>query len=524
MRSPFWRDEVATGAVLVASYLGGLAGYLGGLPMLVVGSAVLFAVALLSVVRMLDRVRVQARTVEDQSQRLDEAVDVVRLLENELRHQGLHDRLTGLPNRGLLDDRVEHALRGSARSSGAVAVLFCDLDGFKTVNDSLGPRIGDKLLAVVGKRICSVVRTEDTVARLGGDEFAIVMSDVHDPQVAHNVAERVVSAVRRPIDISDHPIAVSISVGLAFGDVGKSAEVLLSEADAAMYAAKTGGKDRAVAFAEPMRTAIVRRMALRNSFAESLHGGEFYLQYQPHMSLRDSRLEGFEALVRWRHPEHGEIEPGEFIPLAEETGFIIPLGRWILETACLAGASWQQDAPGSPTLSVNVSARQLQNSHFVDDLKAALSYSGLAPSQLILEATESMLMVDPDDTAKVLHRAKDLGVRIAIDDFGTGYSSLGYLRQFPVDAIKIDKSFIEPLADPVNGEDALVSAILLLAQQLHLSTIAEGIETETQLRSLIRIGYTSGQGDLLSRPLDRDAAADLVRARSAGGHRRADAH
>ncbi len=511
VRTAFWRGEIATAAVLVLSYVGGVVGYLLDAPILIVVSALLLAAAMLYLIRMLYRLQERTGDLDEQALRMQEAVAVVRLLENELRHQGLHDSLTGLPNRTLLDDRLEHALRGSVRASGAVAVLVCDLDGFKNVNDSLGHRAGDGLLAVVAKRICSVVRTGDTVARMGGDEFTIVMADVVDPQVALNVAQRVLSAVRRPIHIGDDPIAASVSVGLTLGDAGKSAETLLSEADAAMYAAKSRGKDCVVSFQEPMRTAIVRRMNLRNSFDESLHGSEFYLQYQPHMSLIDGRLEGFEALVRWRHPEHGDIEPNEFIPLAEETGFIIPLGRWILETACLAGAAWRRPAGGGLTMSVNVSARQLQNVHFVDDLQAALSYSGLPPAELILEATESLLMVDAPDTTRTMERMKDLGVRIAIDDFGTGYSSLGYLRQFPVDLIKIDKSFVDPLDEPSPDAGALVSAILRLAQQLHMDTIAEGIETERQLQALVRLGYTSGQGNYLCRPLNQDAAAALVR-------------
>ncbi len=516
VRKAFRRGEVVTALVMVAAYAGGLAGYLAGIPALVVGAALLVAAAMLYLIWAMAGLRTQAGVLDDQAQRLQEAVGVVRLLENELRHQGMHDRLTGLPNRVLLDDRLEHALRGAARADGAVAVLICDLDGFKHINESLGHRAGDKLLAVVAKRLASVVRTGDTVARMGGDEFAIVMADIDEPGVALNVAERIVSAVRRPIYVSEAPITATVSVGLALAGVGTSAEVLLSESDAAMYAAKSRGKDRVVCFEEPMRTSIVRRMALRNGFADALHGGEFYLQYQPHMSLPDRRLLGFEALARWRHPNYGEIEPDEFIPLAEETGFIIPLGRWILETACLAGASWQHSAVGTLTMSVNVSTRQLANNHFFDDMQAALSYTALEPTALILEATESILMVDPEGSARVLHRAKELGVRIAIDDFGTGYSSLGYLSQLPVDVIKIDKSFVDPLGEPSGRGHALVSAILRLAEQLQLATIVEGIETEAQLQTLVRLGYTIGQGELLSPPLDRDAAAALVRAQANG--------
>jgi diguanylate cyclase len=279
-----------------------------------------------------------------------------------------------------------------------------------------------------------------------------------------------------------------------------------------MYEAKSRGKDRFELFEEAMRTSIVHQMDLRNSFADGLRRGEFFLQYQPTISLHNGELEGFEALVRWRHPVHGELGPAEFIFLAEETGFVLPLGRWVVETACNTAAAWQRSHGRALTISVNVSGRQLQNSQFVDDVGAALAYSGIDPGRLVLEVTESTLMVDPAHVAKVLAQMKALGVLVAIDDFGTGYSSLSQLRQFPIDIIKIDKTFVDTLADDGKETDAFVATIIRLAHQLQLSTTAEGIEDDAQLRTLTRLGCDSAQGYLISRPLDVDAAHRLATA------------
>jgi diguanylate cyclase len=472
-------------------------------------SIVTLALAMLRVGWLLRRQQAQALSLRDRSQQLQDALTAQGALQHDLRHQAFHDALTGLANRALLHDRLEHALLAAARSARNVTLIFCDLDGFKTINDSLGHDVGDALLVTVGKRLTSVVRAEDTVARLGGDEFAVLMDDI-DPDAAMATAERIVSEVRQPIEGAEQNIRMSVSVGVSFGHAAKTADALFSEADAAMYAAKTKGKDRVEAFEEHMRSTALREMTLRNSFEEGLRNEEFYLLYQPQVSLRTGRLEGFEALARWRHPVYGEISPGEFIPLAEATGFIVPLGRWALETACVTAATWlRSDAPPL-AIAVNVSARQLQNAQIFNDVTAALGYSGLQPTQLVLEVTESMLAVDTVGTAATLSRLRALGVRIAIDDFGTGYSSLSQLQRFPADILKIDKSFVDPLLDLDGEAVAFVATIIGLARQLRLNTIAEGIEDVSQQKALRNLGCESAQGFLFARPVTEFAARRIA--------------
>ncbi|MCU4182764.1 EAL domain-containing protein [Acidiferrimicrobium sp. IK] len=430
-------------------------------------------------------------------------------LEAELRHQALHDGLTGLANRTLLQDRVEHALAGAVRTRSTVAVCFCDLDGFKTVNDSLGHLAGDQLLVAAGKRLASVVRPGDTAARLGGDEFAVLMEGITDPSAATAVAERIVSVLRQPVDLNGRQISLSVSVGVAVADVGSTAEQLLSEADSAMYEAKASGRNRFTVFEEAMHSRILERLELTNAFAGALQRGEFYLDYQPQFSLQDRKLEGFEALLRWRHPALGLVAPDRFIHLAEETGHIVPIGRWVIEQACRQGAAWSADG-STLTMSVNLSGRQLTDANLVDDLRTALSMSGLPPSQLVLEITESVLMVDGEESLRVLADLKATGVRLAIDDFGTGYSSLNYLRQFPFDLLKIDKSFVDPLVDPGGEGTAFIATIVSLAHSLGLATVAEGLEYADQQERLISLGCDSAQGFLLARPLDVAAAGRLA--------------
>lgn len=482
-------------------------------------SILLLSLVALRVSWLFTRIARQTGQLEEQTDQLrkhaeslQEALLVREVLEADLRHQAFHDGLTGLPNRALLRDRVGHALDASPRSSGLVAVVFCDLDGFKTVNDSLGHGCGDELLIVAGKRLLSVVRPGDTVARLGGDEFALLMENVEDPAVATAVAERVVSVVRQPIQLAGRAISISVSVGIAFADDAQTTELLLSEAESAMYAAKSAGRDHFAVFQTSMRSRVIERMELNNSLRGALERAEFYIQYQPYFSLRDGRLEGFEALARWKHPTLGEVGPYRFIPIAEETGFIVPLGRWVLETACVEAASWPAQHGKSPTVSVNLSARQLQNRSLVDDVRAALAFSGITPDRLILEITESMLMLDPARAARSLTALKVMGIRLAIDDFGSGYSSLSHLQQFPVDILKIDKSFVDPLTDPASEGAAFVKTIIGLACDLGLSTVAEGIEDVEQYDTLAALGCDSAQGFLLSRPLDADVARELARA------------
>jgi diguanylate cyclase (GGDEF)-like protein len=482
------------------------------LPVLGGISGALFGLVVVRMSWLLRRMHAQTVSLTEQSQALDEALTAQRALEDDLRRQAFQDSLTGLANRALLRNRIEHAIVACGRSGPGVALLFCDLDGFKAVNDSLGHRVGDEVLAVVAERLLAVVRPEDTVARLGGDEFAVLIPRLADPAAAVTAAERVVSAVRRPIALtgSGSNVGVSVSVGVAFNEPGRSVDNLLSEADAAMYAAKAAGKDGVALFAEHMRDLLVRRAMLRNWFEQALTEGQFQLHFQPQVRLADGALLGFEALARWRHPVHGVISPAEFIPVAEESGLIVPFGRWVLDSACATAARWAHLCGVPIRIAVNVSMRQLQHDNVVTDVAAALAYSGLPAECLTLEVTETVLSVDAARTAVTLRRLKRLGVRLAVDDFGTGYSSLSYLRDFPVDVVKIDKSFVDPLTEPDSAGDRFVRLIVDLAHQLGLSTIAEGVEEPAQREVLASLGCDGAQGYLWSMPLDVTAACDYV--------------
>lgn len=446
---------------------------------------------------------------------LGEALHTRERLEFDLRHQAFHDPLTGLANRALLFERVEEAMRGGA-GRRLVALCLCDLDGFKTVNDSLGHHAGDELLQVVAGRLSAIVRGGDLVARLGGDEFAVLLDGLASAERAYEVAERIVTSMREPIGIAGRQLNLSVSVGLAFGEgrrpgveLAKTTEQLLGEADVAMYEAKGKGKCRWETFEASMQSRSVERLELANAFRGSLERGEFRLAYQPQFSLGDGRLEGFEALVRWAHPTRGLVTPDKFIPLAEETGFIIPLGRWVLERACEQASSWAGTAAGL-TMAVNLSGRQLQDPMLADDVRTALALSGLDASRLVLEVTETSLLADSEETVAVLAALKAVGVQLALDDFGTGYSSLSYLRRLPLDVLKIDKSFVDPLGADGSQEEALVSTIIDFARIVGLRTVAEGVENVAQHEQLARLGCASCQGFLLSPPLDPEAAASLV--------------
>jgi diguanylate cyclase len=470
----------------------------------------LFSLTVLRASWLFGRLRNQTVELKQRGESLQTALAAQQALEGDLRYQAFHDALTGLSNRALLHDRVEHALQATRRLGGSVVLYFCDLDGFKMVNDSLGHQVGDELLVVVGQRLASIVRSGETVARLGGDEFAILLDNVEDPRHATELADRIVSALHQPVVFDDHRISMSVSVGVAFAGPGTTAEALLSEADVAMYEAKASGKDRYAVFQPVMRSRVADRMVLTNSFQGSLHRGEFFVEYQPQLRLSDGSLDSFEALVRWQHPTLGRVGPYRFIPLAEETGFIVPLGRWVLEQACVEAAGWQTGAAGPVSVSVNLSGRQLQDANLLHDVRTALSFSGLPPDRLILEMTENVLMLNPTHVARLLAEFKKMGIRIAIDDFGTGYSSLSYLRKFPIDILKIDKSFIDPLVEPSNESTAFVENILRLANDLHMSATAEGIEHQIQRDTLIQLQCHSAQGYLMSPPLDSQAARDYI--------------
>ncbi|MET0324935.1 MAG: EAL domain-containing protein [Ilumatobacteraceae bacterium] len=430
--------------------------------------------------------------------------------EEDLVHKAFHDSLTGLANRALFRDRVEHALRRRVRSGVDPAVIYIDLDGFKRVNDGLGHEAGDDLLCQMAARLLAVVRTGDTVARLGGDEFAVLVEESGNVLIeAEAIAERALEALTTEVTIGDVVVNASASLGIAYGDPECTASSLLRDADVAMYQAKATGRGRWVVFHPAMRAAAVERLALDNELGHALGRHEFVLVYQPVVELETSRVVGFEALLRWEHPRLGTIMPDTFVPLAEDNGMIVPIGRWVLQTACTTAAEWLAQYPGQLTMAVNLSARQLASADLVKDVEHALRRSGLPAGALILEMTETALVEDASMAAGRLHQLHDLGVRLAIDDFGTGYSSLGYLRQFPIDILKVDKSFVSAITD---REDVppLVRGLLDLSRTLQLEVVAEGIESSAQLGQLQDEQCKYGQGYLFARPLSRERAALLL--------------
>jgi diguanylate cyclase (GGDEF)-like protein/PAS domain S-box-containing protein len=422
-----------------------------------------------------------------------------RRLEAELSHQAFHDSLTGLANRALFADRVSHALERGVRRSNLFAVLFVDLDDFKTVNDSLGHAAGDELLIEVARRLESCLRPEDTCARLGGDEFAIMIEGLSQPDTAVLVARRLLAAIGEPSRVLGDDVAVSASVGIAFGSGNQSAIEILRSADLAMYRAKGDGKSRFAVYEPSMHEKVLERLALKADLQRSVVAEEFEIHYQPIVALQAGAIVGLEALVRWRHPERGLVYPDDFIPLAEETGLILPLGRFVLHSACQEVRRWRSLGYGHLGISVNISARQLASPSLPAEVTVALADASLEPSALTVEITESVLL-DSDAVIARLEDLKQLGVQIAIDDFGTGYSSLNYLRRFPVDALKIAKPFVEGVGTSPEQE-RLASAILRLGATLGLDTVAEGIEDRVQLDRLRRLRCRYGQGFYFSRPL-----------------------
>jgi diguanylate cyclase (GGDEF)-like protein/PAS domain S-box-containing protein len=432
--------------------------------------------------------------------------------EEELAHRAFHDSLTGLANRALFRNRVEHALDRSARAGSDPAIVYIDLDGFKAVNDTLGHDAGDAVLKEVAGRLDRLVRSGDTVARLGGDEFAVLIE--HSNRALDEVAtigERILRTVQEPVLLDGRQVAVDASIGVAVGDGDTTATALLRDADIAMYRAKSGGKGHWVRYEPRMHTEEVERLQLEGDLAAAVDGAQLELLYQPVYELEDERLVGFEALLRWHHPALGMIMPDRFIPLAEENGLIVPIGRWVLLEACRTAARWQDAHPVSPPLSmaVNVSARQLASSDLVGHVADALAEAQLEPSSLVLEMTETSLVRDPVRATAMLRELRALGVRLAIDDFGTGYSSLSYLRQFPVDILKIDRSFIDTITD---GGDLppLLRGMLDLGRSLDLEVVAEGIESQVQRDRLREERCVLGQGYLYARPLPAEDAEALL--------------
>jgi diguanylate cyclase (GGDEF)-like protein len=443
------------------------------------------------------------------------AVEGRKELENRLRYQAFHDMLTGLPNRAFFMDKLAEADALFEESGESSAVLFLDVDNLKPVNDSLGHDGGDTLIKMLSDRMLASVRDTDTVARLSGDEFAILLTGPGSSHQAERVAHRILEDLRAPIRIGEHLVRTGLSIGLATtvtcAAIGIS---MLRAADLAMYEAKTGGKGRLEVFQPSHHTAHVQRDAVRAELSGALDAEQLELHYQPIVDLSSQQIVGFESLLRWRHPERGLISPLEFIPLAEETGLIVPIGRWVLQEATRQAAAWQNRSPlGRLRMSVNVSVRQFQHPDLVGDVADALHRSGLDPKLLTLEITESLFAQDTEETTRKIGLLKDLGVRLALDDFGTGYSSLSYLRRFPIDTLKIDKSFVDSVATSKEGH-AVVAAITQLGQTLHLEVVAEGLEQGDQLEALRRLDCPLGQGYHFSRPL---GAGDAVKLLLTGG-------
>ena len=458
--------------------------------------------------------------------RQDEMGEVVELFnsmaaalhenQRDLSHQAFHDTLTGLPNRSLFQDRLAHAMARQGRDHKPLAVLLIDLDDFKTVNDSLGHAAGDQLLISVAQSISSCLRPADTAARLGGDEFAVLVEDMRGRRDALNVAERILRAFTGKLVIDDKEVFVHGSVGIAISYGQGESEELLRNADVAMYAAKAKGKSRYEVFDIGMHEGVLARLDLKTELQTAAERREFTLHYQPLISLATGRIVGAEALLRWAHPIRGFIPPAEFIPLAEETGLILDIGRWVLEEACLQTNYWQMTYDPDFKISVNLSGRQLQEADIVDVVKRATANGPIAGSSLTLEITESILMRDTKATVGKLSKLREAGVHLAIDDFGTGYSSLGYLREFPVGVVKIDKSFTDGVAQGPE-DSALARAIIKLAETLGMQTIAEGIEADEQVKQLISLGCSTGQGDFFSPAIPAAEFEALLSAQAASG-------
>jgi len=423
-----------------------------------------------------------------------------KALEEQLRQLAFHDPLTLLANRNLFRDRVHHALTLAQCGQNAVAVMFLDLDNFKNINDSLGHDAGDRLLQAVAQRIVQTTRASDTVARLGGDEFAVLMEGIERLSEIGRVADSLIETLNHPFQLDGREVRVGASVGVAISGGEAGAEALLSNADIAMYHAKAAGKNRHVTFQPQMQAMLHERLRLEADISRALAEQEFFLEYQPIVDLGTRSLLGVEALVRWRHPEAGVLMPGRFIQVVEECGHIARLGRWVLRQACRDMCMWRRSVAGGAglRLAVNISGRHLQHGELSHDVAQALAESGLEPGNLVIELTESTIMSNTDANLERFHRLKALGVRLAIDDFGTGYSSLSYLHRFPIDILKIDRSFVSSLTNSDNGPE-LARAVVTLGETLGLETVAEGIELEPQVAALLALGCVAGQGFLFAR-------------------------
>ncbi len=447
-----------------------------------------------------------------------------RRLTDRLSYQAQHDALTGLPNRFLLEDRLQQAIAYTNRHESQLAVLIIDLDGFKYINDTVGHQCGDQVLIEVSRRLRSITRRTDTLARIGGDEFCLVLSDLHKSSDSFQVAHTCLDILRKPLMIAEHEYSISASIGIScYPEHGAEPEQLQQNADTAMYHAKFNGKNGFQVFTPEINAHLHERLELMGDLRHALENGELHLVYQPQF-IADGQLVGFEALLRWNHPKRGMILPDKFIPIAEETGLIVPVGNWVLNQACRQLAIWHRSGYPSLRVAVNVSTLQFERQDWMDTISEALKKNGVPPSCLELELTETVVMKNCERAASRLTELRALGVSSAIDDFGTGYSSLKYLQNLPIDTLKIDQSFIrnlDPSSDGQSGNGAIVQAIVTLAQQLGLRVVAEGVETDEELQVLRRLGCDFVQGYLFSRPMPVEQCDEFLRSSSSWPKNRA---
>ncbi len=437
-------------------------------------------------------------------------VSATRAMALQIIHSAEHDFLTGLPNRLLLNDRVNQAIGMAPRHLKKVAVLFLDLDGFKHINDSLGHPTGDKLLQSIAKRLVECVRTSDTVSRQGGDEFVVLLSEVNQPEDTAITARRMLQAVAEAHSIDHHDLHVTSSIGVSvYPDDGLDAETLIKNADTAMYQAKENGRQGYQFFKSAMNVRAVERQSIEESLRRALEKQEFTLHYQPKINLESGKITGAEALLRWTHPTRGQVAPAQFIPVAEDCGLILPIGKWVLREACRQAQTWMDAGLRPTSMAVNISAIELRNENFLEGVLETLMDTGLAARFLELELTESVLMKHAESTESILKALRARGVQVSVDDFGTGYSSLSYLRKFPIDALKIDQSFVRQITTTPE-ETTIVAAIISMGRSLKLRVVAEGVETQKELEFLQLHQCDEAQGYYFSRPMVPEAFARLL--------------
>jgi diguanylate cyclase (GGDEF)-like protein/PAS domain S-box-containing protein len=437
-------------------------------------------------------------------------VSAARSMSLQMTHSAQHDYLTGLPNRMLLNERINHAIALASRHKKRVVVLFLDLDGFKHINDSLGHPVGDQLLQSVAKRLVKCVRGTDTVSRQGGDEFVVLLSEVAQAQDSATFASRMLQAVAEAHTVNQHDLHVTASIGVSiYPDDGPDAETLVKNADTAMYQAKENGRQSYRFFKTAMNVRAVERQSIEASLRRALERQEFSLYYQPKINLRTREITGAEALLRWTHPSRGPVPPGQFIPVAEDCGLILPIGNWVLREACKQARLWEDAGLPLGTMAINISAMEFRGESFLENVTTILTDTGLNPKSLQLELTESVLMKRAESAISVLQALRAIGVQLAVDDFGTGYSSLSYLSRFPVDALKIDQSFIRQITSSP-PKSAIITTIISMGQSLNLRVIAEGVETHEEMAYLLTHKCDEAQGYYFSKPVPREQFAALL--------------